>query len=132
MSRSYRKSTYSGITCAKSEKSWKKEWHSRMRARERDKLGKIGLYSDVYDPYLEVFDRDTQEVVEIPIMEHPLYGGQDYLTTLVLDISNVWDGPKDGRHYFSLKKMYKFYNSWPEYLKRRGGIKRIMHKLVAK
>lgn len=132
MSRSRRKAPFSAYTCASSDKPWKKEWHSRMRAKERDKLHKIGLYSDVYDPYLELFDRDSQELVLVPIMEHPLYGGQNHITTLVEEASSTWDSPKDGKHYWPLSKARKMYLSWPWMLKHKGGIDRIMHKLAAK
>lgn len=131
MSRSYRRSTFHGYTCSKSDKPWKKEWHSRMRAMERANLSKLGLYSPVSDSIVEVYDEDG-EIIEIPVMEYPLYDGQDYITTEVKEACNVWDSPKDGKYYFSLEKMRKMYLGWPRMLKRYGSIERIMHRLMAK
>lgn len=38
MSRSYKKTPIISFTCSESEKKEKKEWHSRVRATERDRL----------------------------------------------------------------------------------------------
>jgi len=56
MSRSRKKNPMCGHTCADSEKADKKLWHSRMRARERDRLitnpeGETTLEHEVSNPY---------------------------------------------------------------------------------
>jgi hypothetical protein len=66
MSRSRRKTPIIGMAGNKSEKKDKKIWHSRMRARERDKL------KSLIDP-------------------------DNYITTLIQDVSNVWNMTKDGK-----------------------------------
>ena len=129
MSRSFRKSTFTSYTCAKSEKWWKRNWHGKMRCKERDKLKEISLYDPISDSVVEVYVDEDQQVCEIPIMEVVLYGGQDYQTTEVLEVSNPYDSPKDGRYHFSLNKMREFYLTWPG---NKGCIERLMHKLVAK
>jgi len=38
MSRSFKKHCGSSFVCYRSDKPWKKQWHSAMRAKERDLL----------------------------------------------------------------------------------------------
>lgn len=131
MSRSYKHSTFQGYTCSKSDKPWKKQWHSEMRARERDKLNKLNLYSPISDSIVVIYDEDGERW-EVPVMEYPLYDGQDYLTTEVKEVCNVRDSPKDGKHYFSLSRMKEVYLGWPMMLEKYGNIERIMHRMLAK
>lgn len=131
MSRSYKHSTFNGFTCSKSDKPWKKQWHSRMRAKERDKLQKLNLYSPVSDSIVVVYDEDG-EIWEVPVMEYPLYDGHEHLTTEVKEICNVWDSPKDGKNYFNFDKLKRVYLDWPWILKKYGSIERIMHRVMAK
>lgn len=75
MSRSFRKTPIFGFTTAQSEKEDKKIWHSRLRSREKQQLQQ----SAHSDP-------------------------ESHITTVELDVSNVWAFSKDGRQYFSVKR----------------------------
>ncbi len=75
MSRSFRKTPIFGFTTAQSEKEDKRIWHSRFRSREKQRLQQSALS----DP-------------------------ESHLTTVELDVSNVWSFNKDGRQYFPVKR----------------------------
>ena len=67
MSRSYKKHCGSSYVCYRSDKPWRKQWHSKMRAKERDLL--------------------------IQQIKHP---ERDYIFPLSREVSNLWDAPSDG------------------------------------
>lgn len=75
MSRSHKHTPVSGNTTAVSEKSDKKIWHSRMRARQRDQLSHADDKAD------------------------------DLMPVLVNEVSNPYSMAKDGRSYLSDVKL---------------------------
>lgn len=75
MSRSRKHTPVSGNTTAVSEKSDKKIWHSRMRARQRDQLAHADDQAD------------------------------DLMPVLVNEVSNPYSMAKDGRSYQSDVKL---------------------------
>ena len=70
MSRSRKSLPICGLTLVESEKHDKQVWHRRMRRRERQRLGAV-----------------------TPV------GAEDYLTTVVHEISDPWLFAKDGKQY---------------------------------
>lgn len=101
MSRSRRKTPIGGFCGASSEKNDKKMWHSRMRARERDKLIKVRNIRP--EPLLDML---------LVVQSSYSYMLEDYITTLPNDVSDIWDMAKDGKGNFSDLKYYniKYYN----------------------
>jgi len=67
MSRSYRKNCGSSIVCYYSDKPWRKQWHSAMRAKERDLLNLQLKHSE-----------------------------EDYCYPIPKEVSDLWDAPSDG------------------------------------
>ncbi len=82
MSRSYKKRPFLTFVIARSEKEDKKIWHSKMRARERDKLKKL-----------------TFENMD------------GYETTLVNDVSNLyWMDKDDSTVYYGFERKHRIFN----------------------
>ena len=81
-----------------------------MRASERDKLAAIPLYEGNTYYVVEEYIEDTME--EFHMMEYPLYGGTNHITTHVLDVSCVWVMSKDGKSYWSWKSILKWCTDW--------------------
>ena len=91
MSRSYKK--HCGFTiCSGSDKSWRKQWHSLMRARERD---------------LFILQKKNPEM--------------DYCYPIVKEVSNIYHAPSDGgsqwrysgfEHYYFEETHPRWF--WPE------------------
>jgi hypothetical protein len=80
MSRSYKKHCGSSVVCYHSDKLWRKQWHSAMRAKERALLG------------LQ--------------MKRP---EEDYCYPIPKEVGDLWNAPSDGgsqwmysgfEHYF--------------------------------
>lgn len=94
MSRSFRKTPCFGFagSTSTSEKQDKKIWHSRFRHAEKQKLAAIPLY---VEGTVTVITDDY--IYEVPTLS---IGGENHITTLPLDVSNVWDFAKDGKHYW--------------------------------
>jgi len=67
MSRSYKKHCGSSFVCYHSDKLWRKQWHSAMRAKERDLF--------------------------ILQMKNP---EEDYCYPVPKEVGNLWDAPSDG------------------------------------
>ncbi len=76
MSRSFRRSRFCGITCANSDKPWKRSWHGEMRAATRtllchfdplrDFLPHENVVSDVWESCKETKPRfDPREHPEL-------------------------------------------------------------------
>ena len=70
MSRSRKSLPICGVSAATSEKQDKQVWHRRMRRRERQRLGGV-----------------------------PPASADDYLTTVVREVSDPWTFVKDGKQY---------------------------------
>jgi len=70
MSRSYRKKPYSSHYCYRSEKQWKRDNNRRMRRIVHQRLNRWG---------------ETDDDLVLPIMK---------------EISNIWDSPSEGKHWF--------------------------------
>lgn len=70
MSRSRKKTPICGNTKAESEKGFKRLWHRAFRLAERMALGKVIPSDDDFVPMLE------------------------------REVSHIWSGEKDGKHYF--------------------------------
>jgi len=67
MSRSYKKHCGSSFVCCHSDKLWRKQWHSAMRARERD-LFRLQLK----------------------------YPENDYCYPVPKEVGDLWNAPSDG------------------------------------
>ena len=67
MSRSYKKHCGSSIVCYHSDKPWRKQWHSTMRAKERDLLNLQLKYPE-----------------------------EDYCYPIPKEVGDLWDAPSDG------------------------------------
>ena len=64
MSRSYKKHCGSSFVCYRSDKPWRRQWHSAMRARERD-LSRLQLkYPE--DDYCYPIPREAGDLYNAP------------------------------------------------------------------
>jgi len=70
MSRSYKKH-YGSTICGGSDKLWRKQWHSSMRAKERDLL-----------------------------IQQQKYPETDYCYPIPREVDNLWSAPSDGGSYW--------------------------------
>ena len=67
MSRSYKKHCGSSFVCYSSDKPWRRQWHSLMRAKERDLLIQQIKYPEI-----------------------------DYIYPIPKEVGDLWDAPSDG------------------------------------
>ncbi|MCL2270075.1 MAG: hypothetical protein FWC24_01900 [Treponema sp.] len=67
MSRSYKKHCGSSFICYRSDKPWRRQWHSAMRARERDLF-----------------------------IQQKKYLEDDYCYPIPKEVSDLYDAPSDG------------------------------------
>jgi len=108
MSHSYKHTPIIGYTCAETEKLDKRIWNSRLRAHERDRLKQIRLYRD-YSDQEKIVSRleGGDEYCECWLCNYGInfyeHDGGDHLTTLLREVSSVWEGAKDGKMYCSPK-----------------------------
>ena len=91
MSRSHKKHCGSSYVCYSSDKPWRKQWHSSMRAKERDLL-------------------NLQ-------LKHP---EEDYCYPIPKEVGDLWNAPSDGgscwmysgfEHYYFEQTRQRWY-SW--------------------
>jgi len=80
MSRSYKKHCGSTIACCSSDKPWRKQWHSAMRAKERDLLS-----------------------LQLKYLEN------DYCYPIPKEVGNLWDAPSDGGSQWMYSGFEHFY-----------------------
>jgi len=88
MSRSYKKHCGSSVVCSHSDKPWRKQWHSAMRARERDLLIQQNKYPEI-----------------------------DYCYPIPKEVGDLWDAPSDGgsQWMYSGFEHYYFEQSHPRW-----------------
>ena len=67
MSRSYKKHCGSSFVCYRSDKPWRKQWHSSMRAKERDLL-----------------------------LQQQKYPEKDFCYPIPREVDDLWNAPSDG------------------------------------
>ena len=79
MSRSYKKH-YGSTICGGSDRVWRKQWHSAMRAKERDLL------------------RLQQKYPEM-----------DYSYPIPREVDNLWTAPSDGGSYWMYSGFEHYY-----------------------
>lgn len=80
MSRSYKKHCGSSFICYRSDKPWRKEWHSVMRTMERDML-RVQLH----------------------------YPEKDYCYPVPREAGNIYDAPSDGGSHWMYSGFEHYY-----------------------
>ena len=113
MSRSYKKHCGSSHTSCRSDKSWRKQWHSSMRAKERD-----------------LFIRQIK------------FPDDDYCYPIPEEIEDIYCAPSDGGSYWMYSSFEHYYHEithphWSyygslEFPKRKEAFKEWKKNLVGK
>ena len=80
MSRSYKKNCGSSFVCYRSDSPWRKQWHSKMRAIERDLL-----------------------------IQQKKYPEKDYCYPVPREVDNIWNAPSDGGSQWMYSGFEHFY-----------------------
>jgi len=89
MSRSYKKHCGSSFVCYRSDKPWRRQWHSTMRAKERDLLFRQMKYPE-----------------------------NDYSFPIPKEVGDLWDAPSDGGSQWMYSGFEHYYfeethSRWP-------------------
>jgi hypothetical protein len=112
MPRSYKKHCGSTFVCYGSDKPWRKQWHSAIRAKERDLLNLQLKYPE-----------------------------EDYCYPIPKEVSDLWDAPSDGGSCWMYSGFEHYYFEethprWPwirtEILTREAAWKEWVTSLVGK